>query len=160
MTDFQNRGYQQGGYQSGNQNRNRTESEPYRPSFTKNDFADATAMEINEIADKKGKEFARNIRTNQIRNFFAHINTLRNDFRNMQLSKLSYDQLDGSLILVKPKLAYAKGRNRNVEPFQQLIFETIDKVVISKNKEKAYINFFEFVEAIVAYHKYHGGREK
>ena len=128
--------------------------------FIENDFSMVTAENINAIAYKKGKEFARNIKTNQIRNFFAHINTIRNEFKNLKLNKSSFDQLDSSLILVKPKLAYAKGRNKEVEPFQILMFETIDKVVKSKNKEKAYTNFFEFVEAIVAYHKYYGGREK
>lgn len=127
--------------------------------FNELDFAEVTAEKINKIADAKGKEFAQNIATNQIRNFFAHINTIRNDFRNMQLNNTSFNQLDSSLILVKPKLAYAKGRNSSVEPFQKLMFETIDKVVISKNKEKAFANFFAFVEAIVAYHKYYGGRE-
>jgi CRISPR type III-A-associated protein Csm2 len=39
------------------------------------------------------------------------------------------------------------------------MFEVIDKVYKSNNKEKAYENFFEFVEAIVAYHKYYGGKD-
>lgn len=148
----------QGHNQEANQGRNRNESEPYRPAFNKTDFADVTAFEINEVADKKGKEFYK-IKTNQIRNFFSHFNTIKNDFKILKIKKQPVESLDASLILIKPKLAYAKGRNPVVEPFQRLLFEVIDLVYSSKNKEKAYNNFFEFVEAIVAYHKYHGGKD-
>ena len=158
MQDYQNRGYQQGRQQGGYQHRDRNEPEPYRPSFNKTDFADVTALEINEVADKKGKEF-KPIRTNQIRNFFSHFNTIKNEYKIIKINKQPIEQLDTSLILIKPKLAYAKGRNLAVEPFQRLIFEVIDLVYNSKNKEKAYNNFFEFVEAIVAYHKYYGGKD-
>ncbi len=151
----QPKGFQQGGYQGGNKN----ESEPYRPSFNKTDFADVTALEINEVADKKGKEF-KPIKTNQIRNFFSHFGTIKNKYKTLKINNQPIDQLDTNLILIKPKLAYAKGRNPVVEPFQSLIFEVIDLVYNSKNKEKAYINFFEFVEAIVAYHKYYGGKDQ
>lgn len=135
--------------------------------FTEKDFAEVTAEKINRIADAKGREFARNIKTNQIRNFFAHINTIRNDFKNLKLSKSkNYNQLDSSLILVKPKLAYAVGRtNRNEKVhymnFQQLINQAIDLTINTpeEKKKNAYENFFAFVEAIVAYHKYYGGQE-
>lgn len=127
--------------------------------FTEKDFALVPAERINEVADMKGHDFSQKINTNQIRNFFSHFNTLRNEFKQRKITKMEFQELDASLILIKPKLAYAKGRNRKVEDFKELMFEVIDKVYKSNNKEKAYENFFEFVEAIVAYHKYYGGKD-
>jgi len=153
--------------QGGNQYINRTESKSHNYSFEENDFAEVKAIKIDEIANIKGKEFAtltdnkgrKLIKTNQIRNFFSHFNTIRNEFKKLKIINQSIEELDSSLILIKPKLAYAKGRNKGLEPFQQLMFEVIDKVYKSSDKDKAYTNFFEFVEAIVAYHKYYGGED-
>ncbi len=161
MPEFQNKERH-----GGNQYINRTEYESHNYSFKKNDFAEVTAIEIDEIANIKGKEFAKPndkdrkpIKTNQIRNFFSHFNTIKNEFKKLKISNQPIEELDSSLILIKPKLAYAKGRNKEIEPFQQLMFEVIDKVYKSSDKDKAYTNFFEFVEAIVAYHKYYGGKD-
>ena len=62
------------------------------------------------------------------------------------------------MILLKPKLAYAAGRHpRQLKAFQAFMVQAIDGVVKSENKGNALTNFFDLLEAVVAYHKFHGG---
>lgn len=93
--------------------------------------------------------------TNQLRRFFGDIKRLE-----MQvLSQETFDErLKNELLLLKPKLAYAKGRSQNtkIDEFHQEITTAIDAVIGTPTKE-SFRNFVKLVEAIVAYHKAHGG---
>jgi CRISPR-associated protein Csm2 len=120
------------------------------------DLATASAELINKVADEQGADFAKKIKTNQLRNVFSEITLIRTKFKQ---NKSWNEDIEKSLILLKPKLAYAKGRNKEVEPFQKFMFNSIDSVIRSKDKNKALSNFFDLVESIVAYHKFHGGKE-
>ncbi len=131
-------------------------------------FALVPAEELIKISEARAQVYAKSIKTNQVRNFFSHIQTIKNDFTKKKHSDVgSLDELDKSLILIKPKLAYAVGRAGNKEKidykdFQALINESIDKTIKTnqEKKQEAYVNFFAFIEAIIAYHKYYGGKDK
>ena len=112
---------------------------------------------IVEITRDSGRLYAeRRITTSQIRNIFSRIISIRTDYK--KNNKFN-DKIKRDLILLKPLLAYAKGRKNNVEPLQKLLFDCIDGVVGDKvqNKEAAMENFFAIVEGIVAFHKFYGG---
>ena len=86
--------------------------------------------------------------TNQLRKFFGEVKRLQ-----MQ----GFDK--SSLLMLKPKLAYAVGRankdnNQNspqpkINDFYRVISDAIDKV----QDENNFKNFIQIFEAIVAYHK-------
>lgn len=119
------------------------------------DLATIDPEELNRLAESKSREFV-NIKTNQIRIFFSAVSTLRQHFRDTR----RYDkELERSLILLKPRLAYAAGRQPVVKPFQAFMTQAIDGVTGSENRDLAVRNFFSLVEAVVAYHKFHGGKE-
>lgn len=125
----------------------------------KNDMALQTADEINQLADDLGKKLAdknKGIKTNQVRNFFASINVIRTEF---QTSRKYTEKIERKLIMLKPQLAYAKGRESKVQNLQEFIFQAIDSTVKSTDKDYALDNFFALVEAVVAYHKFYGGRD-
>lgn len=130
-----------------------------------NDLAELKPEDLNAIADKKGNDFTK-IKTNQIRNVFANINAIRTDFKIAITTKDAQDQnekinkIKRDLVLLKPKLAYAAGRQNVVKPFQEFLFELINKTVNSKKLELALENFFIMVESVVAYHKFYGGKDK
>jgi|YNPMSStandDraft_1061717.scaffolds.fasta_scaffold00325_7 CRISPR-associated protein Csm2 len=130
-----------------------------------NDLAELKPEDLNAIADEKGKNFTK-IKTNQIRNVFANINAIRTDFKIAITTKDAQDQnekinkIKRDLVLLKPKLAYAAGRQNVVKSFQEFLFELINKTVNSKKIELALENFFIMVESVVAYHKFHGGKDK
>jgi CRISPR-associated protein Csm2 len=58
------------------------------------------------------------------------------------------------LQLLRPKLAYAAGRHKGKVMALQ---EITDKAIELVNNEEQFENFRHFFEAIVAYHRYHGG---
>ncbi len=121
------------------------------------------------ISEKKGKEFAGNngIKTNQIRNFYSAVNSIRvkmqekNKFKNDDKEKVRFVELTREihteLILLEPKLAYAAGRQTKVKPFYDFVKELIDAYKLSINRESAIINFITIIESVVAYHKFYGG---
>jgi CRISPR-associated protein Csm2 len=114
-----------------------------------------TPQALIEIATKKGKEF-KTIKTNQIRNFFSAILSIKNQVQ-LAGKDFNYSQIETELLLLKPKLAYAAGRQSVVRPYKEFMDAAIEAVEISQNKEKALLNFFNLIESVVAYHKYHGG---
>lgn len=99
------------------------------------------------IADK--------LKTNQIRNFYSAITRMRVEF---EQSKGDYDKVKNQLIMLKPKLAYAAGRQTAVRAhFYEFMTGAIEEVGKAQDKTEALKNFFLLVESVVAYHKYHGG---
>lgn len=126
------------------------------PTPLPNNLAELTPEMLDTIANERGKDFAQDVKTNQIRNVFSHINEMRMNYR----KEKSYSAVERDLILLKPKLAYAKGRQpRALGDFQKFMFEAVDAVSGASDKQKALENFFALVEAVVAYHKFHGGED-
>ncbi|MCP4351450.1 MAG: type III-A CRISPR-associated protein Csm2 [Desulfobacterales bacterium] len=101
------------------------------------------------------------VSTSQIRNLYGTSKKIE-----MTLDKDNVQEMYGRLILLKPKMAYANGRfNKNfgngrykIPGFKTLVdclSYAIDKVDDDYTRMK---NFFNFFEAILAYHKAEGGK--
>lgn len=106
---------------------------------------------------KIGKELMdRGISTSQIRNFLDEVNRIAAETRGQKA-----DDFDSSrVVLLKPQLAYAAGRQRGDErealtDLAYLFSAAIDKVEDGKDFKK----LADFTRAIVAYHRFHGGKE-
>ena len=114
------------------------------------------AEALIEEAKNKGKAFAeKEIKTNQIRNFFGAVVLIKNDM--LSMNEFNFSMIEPKLVLLKPKLAYAAGRQKKVESFKTFMDDAIDAVLKANDKEKAVKNFFNLIESVVAYHKYYGG---
>jgi CRISPR-associated protein Csm2 len=120
---------------------------------------------LNQISDfslyltKNGRsEFRGELKTSQIRKFYGEVKRIQTN--GIEKNKDAFKML-------KPKLAYAVGRQsrqdkEKVDRFYQTISQAIDaveidKVTDSKELNHRFKNFVNLFEAIVAYHKYHGG---
>lgn len=105
--------------------------------------------EMVVFADKMGKILCdEKLTTSKFRNVFGEI-------KRIQVS--GYEEHKVSFILLKPKIAYAVGRDKEnvgLLLFQFMFDACFDHVT---NKE-TYQNFCNLVEAILAYHKSHGGK--
>lgn len=117
------------------------------------DLAALTPQDIDSIGEASGKTF-QEIKTAQVRNFFSSVTAIRTEYK--QKKKITAE-IERDLILLKPKLAYAAGRQRVVKPLHALMVQAVDGVANSSKKEAALDNFISLVETIVAYHKFHGG---
>lgn len=120
------------------------------------DLGAITAADIDGIGEAQGRAFFRNVKTSQLRAFYSAVNRIR--VQSQQANGFS-PEIERSLILLKPKLAYAAGRHKTLKSFQSFMVQAIDGVVNSNGKKLALTNFFDLLEAVVAYHKFHGGKE-
>ena len=127
-----------------------------RPSI---DLTTIEPQELNRQSEKWGKKLANpysGVKTNQIRNLYSAVQHIR-----VRAEQPGVDQEDINrrLIFLKPKLAYASGRQQALRPLRNFLVPAIDSVVNSRNPRKARENFFLLMESIVAYHKFYGGRD-
>ena len=98
------------------------------------------------------------LKTGQIRNFYSSIIQMRTQLA-LNEDKVS-EELKRDLTMLKPKIAYAAGRQTAVRatfyPFVKGALDGIEKSQYNVNGIK---NFFQLIESIIAYHKFYGGSE-
>lgn len=115
--------------------------------------------------DNRGRDKI-DLTTGQIRKVLTAINSLNNKIivyksQNETITDLS-EELAAEVKFLKVKIAYQVGRDRNrgmpVKTFVEKaeLFKRIDAVA---NSISAWENFSRYVEALVAYHKFYGGRD-
>jgi CRISPR-associated protein Csm2 len=127
-----------------------------------NDYSKVTAEQINNKSDQIAQQLAQaRITTHQIRNIYSAVQRVR-ALADQPDAKPA--EINRRLIFLKPKLAYATGRQGrqsqdSMKVLQGEIVQAIDGVVHSEDHRRACENFFFFMESIVAYHKFHGGRD-
>ena len=126
------------------------------------DMGTITPEEIVDVAKENARLFKEaRIKTNQIRNFYAEINSMKLILQT-QKGKESEEsilvKMNRKLILLKPKLAYAAGRQQGVKKVYDFMSRAINGVGAAEDNKKleAYQNFFDLIESVVAYHKYYG----
>lgn len=133
-----------------NQQQNKEIAEMAKEKINKcNHLKDMPAEDIVDIADKMGGLLSRSLKINQIRKFFDGIRRIDNQFERGR----SFNR--DKVILLKPKLAYAAGRQQNVRDLMEVLNPAIDKV----NSYECFKKLVALIEGIVAYHKYYGGRD-
>lgn len=149
-----------------------------------NDLQELTADKIVEYGDRLGKEYAKykdkeknieygvvididrknrerlsDIKTNQIRNVFDAIKRVEMEWiKEKGKENPDFSKIERELELLKPRLAYA-ARHNEVKPLKKVLDKAIDGVKNSNNKREAFENFLRFIESIVAYHKFYGGKD-
>lgn len=110
--------------------------------------------EVVQFADEFGRFISMNrLTTSQIRNVFG-------EMRRIQMK--GFDSERTSFILLKPKLAYAVKRHggKGLSKFYDLFKMAYESVNPSKDGASTrYDNFISLVEAILAFHKFHGGKD-
>ncbi|MCK9263941.1 MAG: type III-A CRISPR-associated protein Csm2 [Deltaproteobacteria bacterium] len=129
------------------------------------ELADLESVSIDrivQIADEVGSFLVRGkykkfhnsegsmgIKVNQIRRFLDAVRRIE-----ASLKKGNFEQIKGSVILLRPKLAYAAGREEKIKPLMNVLDPAIKSGAESReNFEK----LLRLIEGIIAYHSYYGG---
>jgi len=95
------------------------------------------------VAEDLGKRFnSKKLTTSQIRNVF-------NSVKNMEMKGFN----EKELLLLKPKLAYAASRPGASTGTRELRTVLSDAIDCVEGKEENFVNFCDFFEAILAYHR-------
>ncbi|MDD4029394.1 MAG: type III-A CRISPR-associated protein Csm2 [Caldisericia bacterium] len=106
--------------------------------------------EMITYAEQEGQYMANNGLTN------SKIRSIYGEIKRIQMG--SFDSERASFLLLRPKVAYALGRDKYNKGLQRFkfIFDNAANVV---NDQKSFNNFCDLFEAILAYHKAYGGKD-
>ena len=94
----------------------------------------------------------KNIKINQLRNFFGEIQAIKKNPHMWQ----SEHELHNAIAMLDMNLAYDFGRNVITKDFYETIIEALKKV----HDEQDFNKFFTFIQALIAYHKFHSVESK
>ena len=116
-----------------------------------------------DMAENAVKRLERNkngnliLTTSKIRNILSMISTIYNEVIHHPADKLNEDMVE-RLKYLKMRFAYEAGREKAVQNLIEVakIFEIIEWV--GDDKQRC-ILFCKYMESIVAYHKFNGGRD-
>jgi len=103
------------------------------------------------IAEMAAKNF-KGLKTTQLRRIFDAVKKIESD-----LADKSWSDVEAEFHMLRPLIAYAKGRNLIPNNFYTLITIAMQKVPVGDDdqKKKNYRIFVKLLESIVAYHKYY-----
>ncbi len=131
-------------------------------------------LEENQIVDRAEEvmrtlsQSKKMVTTSQIRKFLTAVNTVKEKISMHRMNNKEEDDslpvsLQAQIKYLKVKLAYQIGRNKGkygnpVEEFEKEagLMKWIDEI---KGSAKEYDKFSNYIEALVAYHKFYGGKD-
>lgn len=132
------------------------------------EVADKAQKVMKELKDSADRDRKSMVTTSQIRKFLTAVNTITEKVNVFKIQnpgeaeKLPED-LQAEIKYLKIKMAYQIGRNSSrwgnpVKDFADKaeLMKEIDEI---KDSVKAYQVFAKYMEALVAFHKFYGGRD-
>lgn len=121
-------------------------------------FVEKAERAIKVTKEKNGKN---ELTTAQLRNILAMAADIYNDVMNESDKKLS-KEIMGRIEYLKIRLIYNVGREKPKKTMENFVNETELLDIISEigDSKQNFIMFHRYMEALVAYHKYYGGKEQ
>ncbi len=142
------------------QNRNQDKKSSFNPNnFQSNWIKEKFTPQTISFAEEFGKHLVINrLTTSQIRNIYGEVMRITTKVESEgDFSGTSFK----AFLLLRPKIAYAAQRagTRGIQDFKKVMDKAHSAVLEVEDKTKAFFNFKDFFEAVLAYHKASGGRE-
>lgn len=122
-------------------------------------YVDKAEQAIKDLISQKSKngKTLSVVTTSKIRNLLAMVSDLYNEVVNSKEEKLSRDVV-GRIGYMKLRFYYEAGREESVKRLLQTanVFRIIDEIGTSRSN---YLLFSRYIEALVAFRKYYGGKD-
>lgn len=121
------------------------------------DKAESIIKKMNTEVDKRGRQVGI-VTTSKIRNLLAMSADIYNDVLNNKNEVLD-KELVGRINYLKIRFVYEAGRDQKVKNLVECaeIIKIIDEI---KDKKSNFILFNRYMEALVAYRKFYGGKDE
>ncbi len=148
--NYHNNSGGRGGYQrpAGNQRSQRTVTEIKATSLPR---------DYLEQAESLMQQKSRSITTSKIRRIYSLVTEIYNEERLRTDEELSADSIS-AVAMMRVRIAYEAGRDPKVKDFV-IDAHLLDYLKGIGTKRKAFLEFTQYMEALIAYHKFFGGRE-
>ncbi len=115
-------------------------------------YADTVIQELRSQED--GKKFS----TSKIRNILSMVTDIYNDIIRQSDDKLS-NEIQDRITSLRIRLVYECGREpKIIRPFVEKA-RLLDWISFIGDSRARFIHFSRYMEALVAYHRYHGGKD-
>ncbi len=129
--------------------RNNNTNHQHLPQFNPNWIKNAADNDMIEYCKKLGHLLkSNNISSSQLRNIYGEV---------IRIRMKGYETMKEDFLLLKPKLYYNASRNNSIF-FKNFIEKSIEPAMDQVKDSKTLENFHNYLEAILAYHKYYGGK--
>ncbi len=124
-------------------------------------------MNVAERADRVIQNLIKNeesvnkiVKTNQLRKILTLMNNIDAKLKRDGNEKLT-EGLEDMLVDLKIKIAYQSGRERKVKEFikESKLDKEVDDILKTKDVKKLK-KLITYTEALVSYHKFHGGKNE
>ena len=118
---------------------------------------------LTETAEKIGEALANDVTTSQIRNIFGTVRMIEQEVKTLEDDKPLPIRVQRDLQMLRPKLAYQYGRvqgrddDRKKAAMGALTSILSQAIALVGSDVRRFRNFMDFFEAILAYHRRHGG---
>jgi CRISPR-associated protein Csm2 len=124
-------------------------------------YVDEAERAIQTLVDedkKKNPRGSKLVTTSKIRNLLAMTAEIQTEVRNSQEEKLD-NQIMERINYLKVRFVYEAGRDQGVRKLVETarILEHLSEI---RNSKQQYIIFSTYMEALVAFRKYYGGRDE
>lgn len=145
-------GYRSGGGANTNRGAQQTAVQTPHVKLTDQEYVDRAEGVIKKLDDER-----KLLTTSKIRNLLSMISSLYDEVRRSTSDKLSAEAMS-QIQYIRLHFAYEAGRDKNVKAFvdEADILRHIKDIGDSKAQ---FMLFCRYMEALVAYHRYHGGKE-
>lgn len=120
------------------------------------DLAEQAIKTLSERTDRNGRKI-NVVTTSKIRNLLAMVTDIYNDVAESNTQELT-EELLGRINYFKIRMIYESGRDKDVDAFikETCLLEHLKDI---KKSRKQFIRFSRYMEALVAYHRYYGGKD-
>ena len=128
--------------------------------INENNYADEAEKVILQLKNKTNPKTGKSVpmvTTSKIRSILAMTSDIYNEVIMLQDVKLS-DDLAGRIEYLRIRVVYEAGREQSVKDFimQAKILDILKEI---KGSRKNYILFNRYMESLVAFHKFYGGKD-
>ena len=128
-------------------------------TFTEGTYVDKAEKVILGLKSKKNKngKTVPMVTTSKLRKIYAITADIYNQVMNEQKEVLSADVV-GRIEYLRVRIIYEAGRENDVKSFVE-DSELLENIKEIKASRKNFLLFNHYMEALVAFHKFHGGKE-
>ena len=120
------------------------------------DQAEDVLKRLDKKVDKRGRPIPP-ITTSKIRNILSMAADIYNTVLQNREDGLS-DEIASRIEYLRVRIIYECGREPSVKYFVEEA-ELLDYIKLIGNDKKKYILFYHYLEALVAFHRYNGGKD-
>ncbi len=113
---------------------------------------------IDEAEKVMQNEKIKHLTTTQIRNVLAMFADIYNDVMALNTDDDKLDDIRGKIDRLRIRMIYECGRTPDVKKFDECT-NIVGNIKNIKNSRSQFIKVFHYMEALVAYHRFYGGKD-